>query len=162
ADHLRGFLFVATRNRLIDRIRQHRDALEREEPLDDGDHQHTVPCPQPRPSEVAQAGDLWERILAHCPPEHRTLVVLRRPGAPHRDRLPPAHLPPPPPPPAPATALRAPGAGRKGPAPGPPTCPPGPMTDTPSHRAPPAPLTREAAAALAAQLVEEMIQRWRR
>src|SRR5438067_301354 len=33
ADHLRGFLFVATRNRLIDRIRQHRSALEREEPL---------------------------------------------------------------------------------------------------------------------------------
>src|SRR5438309_12111221 len=33
ADHLRGFLFIATRNRLIDRIRQHRNALEREEPL---------------------------------------------------------------------------------------------------------------------------------
>ena len=40
----------------------------------------TLPCPQPRPSEVAQAGDLWERILAHCPAEHRALVVLRRQG----------------------------------------------------------------------------------
>src|SRR6478672_7401780 len=28
-DHLRGFLFVATRNRLIDRIRQHQRAAER-------------------------------------------------------------------------------------------------------------------------------------
>src|SRR5213080_2523054 len=34
ADHLRGFLFVATRNRLIDRIRQHKRSAEREEPLD--------------------------------------------------------------------------------------------------------------------------------
>src|SRR5262249_15210224 len=80
ADHLRGFLFIATRTRLIDRIRQHREAVAREEPLGDGDQQHTLPSPQPRPSELAQAGDLWERILAHCPPEHRPLVVLRRQG----------------------------------------------------------------------------------
>jgi RNA polymerase sigma-70 factor (ECF subfamily) len=80
ADHLRGFLFIATRNRLIDRIRQHREALAREQPLGDEDDQRTLQCPQPRPSEVAQAGDLWERILAHCPPEHRTLVALRRQG----------------------------------------------------------------------------------
>src|SRR5436305_14754762 len=33
ADHLRGFLFVATRNRLIDRIRQHQKAVDREESL---------------------------------------------------------------------------------------------------------------------------------
>src|SRR5438094_5510471 len=59
ADHLRGFLFVATRNRLIDRIRQHQKAAAREEPLHEGD-QHFLPSPQPRPSEIAQAGDLWE------------------------------------------------------------------------------------------------------
>src|SRR5437867_10920084 len=69
ADHLRGFLFVATRNRLIDRVRQHQKAARREEPLGEPDRQHALPSPQPRPSEVAQAGDLWERILAHCPPE---------------------------------------------------------------------------------------------
>src|SRR5947209_7094982 len=34
ADHLRGFLYTATRNRLIDRIRQHRKAAELERPLD--------------------------------------------------------------------------------------------------------------------------------
>src|SRR5262249_38404270 len=31
ADHLRAFLFIATRNRLIDLVRQHRKAVEREE-----------------------------------------------------------------------------------------------------------------------------------
>ena len=80
ADHLRGFLFVATRNRLIDRIRQHQKAAAREEPLGEGDRQHSLPSPLPRPSEVAQAGDLWERILAQCPPEHRPLLGLKRQG----------------------------------------------------------------------------------
>src|SRR5438270_6178820 len=55
ADHLRGFLFIITRNRMIDRIRQHRGALGREEPLDEGDRGPSLPSPQPRPSEVAQA-----------------------------------------------------------------------------------------------------------
>src|SRR2546421_12074731 len=59
ADHLRGFLFIATRNRLIDRIRQHQKAAAREEPLREGDDQQFLPSPQPRPSEIAQAGDLW-------------------------------------------------------------------------------------------------------
>jgi RNA polymerase sigma factor (sigma-70 family) len=80
ADHLRGFLFIATRNRLIDRIRQHRDAVEREEPIGPEDGPQSLSCPQPRPSEVAQAGDLWEQILARCPAEHRSLVELRRQG----------------------------------------------------------------------------------
>src|SRR5438105_4178519 len=49
ADHLRGFLFIITRNRMIDRIRQHRGALGREEPLDEGDRGPSLPSPQPRP-----------------------------------------------------------------------------------------------------------------
>jgi RNA polymerase sigma-70 factor (ECF subfamily) len=80
ADHLRGFLFVATRNRLIDRARQHQKAVDREEPLGDGDRRHSLPCPRPRPSEVAQVGDLWERILNCCPPEHRPILGLKRQG----------------------------------------------------------------------------------
>jgi RNA polymerase sigma-70 factor (ECF subfamily) len=80
ADHLRGFLFVAARNRLIDRIREHREAITHEEPLEDADRRHSLLSPQPGPSEVAQAEELWERILAHCPPEHRPLVALRRQG----------------------------------------------------------------------------------
>src|SRR5215472_10438602 len=37
ASHLRGFLFVATRNRLVDRVRQHQKAVRREEPLGEAD-----------------------------------------------------------------------------------------------------------------------------
>jgi RNA polymerase sigma factor (sigma-70 family) len=80
ADHLRGFLFIATRNRLIDRIRQHQQTVGREKKLDEGGLQHFLSSPQPQPSEVAQAGDLWEQMLAHCPPEHRRLLGLRRQG----------------------------------------------------------------------------------
>ena len=80
ADHLRGFLFIATRNRLIDRIRQHQRAAQREEPLGEGDRRHDPPSPQPRPSELAQAGDLWERILARCHPDHRPILRLRWKG----------------------------------------------------------------------------------
>jgi RNA polymerase sigma-70 factor (ECF subfamily) len=78
ADHLRAFLFIATRNRLIDRIRQHQRAVDREEPLGDG--ARSLPSPKPRPSEIAQAGDVWERILSCCPPEHHPIVRLRRQG----------------------------------------------------------------------------------
>jgi RNA polymerase sigma-70 factor (ECF subfamily) len=80
ADQLRGFLFVATRNRLIDRIRQHQKSAEREEPLGAVEH-HELPAAGPRPSEVAVAGDLWERILARCPAEHRSILELRRQGS---------------------------------------------------------------------------------
>ena len=76
-DHLRGFLFIATRNRLIDRIRQHQKNVDREEPLGG---LHDPPAPQPRPSEYAQAGDLWERMQDHCPAEHRPILDLRRQG----------------------------------------------------------------------------------
>jgi RNA polymerase sigma-70 factor (ECF subfamily) len=80
ADHLRGFLFVATRNRLIDRIRQHQKALGREQRLGEDDRTHVLPSPEPRPSEVARAGELWQRMLTHCPPDHRPILGLKRQG----------------------------------------------------------------------------------
>src|SRR5438105_1078417 len=80
ADHLRGFLFVATRNRLIDRIRHHQKAVEREEPLAEDRQGSFLASPQPRPSEIAQAGDLWQRIVARCPAEHRPILGLKRQG----------------------------------------------------------------------------------
>jgi RNA polymerase sigma-70 factor (ECF subfamily) len=79
-DHLRGFLFVATRNRLIDRVRQHQKAADREEPLGDGERTDVLSSPLPRPSEVAEADDLWERILAECSPEHRPILEFKRQG----------------------------------------------------------------------------------
>src|SRR4051812_6022019 len=73
ADHLRGFLYVATRTRLVARIRQHQKAADREEPLAAGDEE-PLESPQPRPSEEAQAGELWERIVSRCPAEHRPIL----------------------------------------------------------------------------------------
>jgi RNA polymerase sigma factor (sigma-70 family) len=79
-DHLSGFLFVATRNRLIDRMRQYRQAVHREVPLEEGHQQELLPSPKPRPIEVAQANEMWERILTVCSLEHRSILVLRRKG----------------------------------------------------------------------------------
>lgn len=78
---LRAFLIRATRNRFIDRLRQHDTATRREEPLDlmvgvDGG----PPSAGPRPSESARADELWQRLLALCPAEHRELLRLRRAG----------------------------------------------------------------------------------
>ncbi len=79
---LRGFLVTATRNRFIDRCRQHRAALEHEQRLAGNDGDGLPASRQPRPSEEAQANDLWEQMLALCPPQHRTLLELKRDGLP--------------------------------------------------------------------------------
>ena len=78
---LRAFLIKATRNRFIDRVRQHRSAVRLERPLGDCEPEHLPRSTQPRPSEAAAAGELWDRLLALCPPEHHRLLVLRRRGA---------------------------------------------------------------------------------
>lgn len=78
---LRAFLIKATRNRFIDRIRQHQTAARREQPLEGTEPDRLSSSPQPRPSEVAAAEELWERLLALCPPEHHELLRLRRQGA---------------------------------------------------------------------------------
>jgi len=80
SNQLRAFLVKATRNRFIDRYRQHATAVEREQPLTETDPQHLPVSPQPQPSDLAAAGDLWERMLALCPPEHHELLRLKRQG----------------------------------------------------------------------------------
>jgi RNA polymerase sigma-70 factor (ECF subfamily) len=82
AAHLRAFLVKATRNRLIDRLRQHHQALEHEIPLAGNDLAGLEASSQPRPSEVAQAEELWQRMLALCAPAHRPLLELKRQGLP--------------------------------------------------------------------------------
>jgi RNA polymerase sigma-70 factor (ECF subfamily) len=81
-DHLRHFLIRITRNCLIDRLRHYRTALESEEPLTEAGTASTAPSSQPRPSEIAQANELWETMLALCPPEHHELLRLKRQGLP--------------------------------------------------------------------------------
>ena len=78
---LRAFLIKATRNRFIDRMRQHRTAAHLERPLHDAEPAALPLSPQPRPSESAAAAELWERLLLLCPPEHHQLLHLRRQGA---------------------------------------------------------------------------------
>ena len=79
AAHLRAFLVRATRNRFIDRLRQHRRALALAAESDEADAD-AHPSPAPRPSEVAQAEELWQQIRALCPPAHRAVLDLRREG----------------------------------------------------------------------------------
>ena len=78
---LRAFLVKATRNRFIDRVRQHRTAARLERPLARCGAEALAHSAQPRPSESAAANELWDRLLALCPPEHHRLLLLRRQGA---------------------------------------------------------------------------------
>lgn len=78
SSRLRAFLLRAARNRFIDRVRQHRRAVERERPLVVEQVEQQPPTPQPRPSQVAEAEDLWQQMLARCPPEHRDILLLKR------------------------------------------------------------------------------------
>jgi RNA polymerase sigma factor (sigma-70 family) len=80
AARLRSFLVRATRNRLIDRQRQHGRDLDREQSIASG-VLRGLPAPgSERASQQVQAGDLWERMLATCPPSHRDVLRLKREG----------------------------------------------------------------------------------
>src|SRR5687768_2601622 len=61
---LRAFLIRSTRNRFIDRVRQHQTAGRLEQPLDATAPQQLPRSRQPRPSESAAAQELWGRLLA--------------------------------------------------------------------------------------------------
>ena len=76
---LRGLLATITRRRLITQVRHHAAAADRERPLGEGVAGGPSPD-QPRPSEVAQADELWQRMLAVCPPESHDVLRLRRQG----------------------------------------------------------------------------------
>ncbi len=76
---LRALLVTVARRRLISRVRHHRSALEHEQP-GDAALEGVAARHQPRPSEVAQATELWETMLELCPPAHRQLLYLRQQG----------------------------------------------------------------------------------
>jgi RNA polymerase sigma-70 factor (ECF subfamily) len=80
SDHLQAMLLLEARHRLTDRLRHYRRALERERSLPESDQTHAPMSRQPRPSQVAQASELWEKMLALCPPEHQELLRLKRQG----------------------------------------------------------------------------------
>jgi RNA polymerase sigma-70 factor (ECF subfamily) len=79
-DHLRNFLVQVTRNCLIDRLRHFRAALAREQPVPASERVSATTSRQPRPSEIAQGNELWENMLANCPPQYHDLLRLKRQG----------------------------------------------------------------------------------
>jgi RNA polymerase sigma factor (sigma-70 family) len=81
AAHLRAFLVQVTRHRFIDRVRRHRRALEREQPLHGGEFEDTLPSGEPPPDDVLQADELWQQLVRLCPPPHREVLRLKRDGA---------------------------------------------------------------------------------
>ena len=83
AAELRAFLMTATRRRLIDRVRQHRRAIERERALGpDKDAVGQLASAAAGPSAVARGNELWRQLQALCPPAHRELLNLKRQGLP--------------------------------------------------------------------------------
>ena len=80
AAQLRAFLARVARNRLIDHRRKHRRSLEKVCPID------SLPAAEqpreigPRASEVVRGRELWDRLLAVCPPAHRQILRLRLEG----------------------------------------------------------------------------------
>ncbi len=79
-DHLRAFLVRLVRNRFVDRFRRHHTAAERERPLETSEMAALTVADDPRPSQKAQANELWERMLRLCPEEHRLILRLKREG----------------------------------------------------------------------------------
>jgi RNA polymerase sigma factor (sigma-70 family) len=78
--HLRAFLVKATRHRFLDRLRQHQPAMNRERSLELERLEERAPSSDPRPSEIVQADELWEEMMALCPPAHHELLRLKRQG----------------------------------------------------------------------------------
>jgi|SRR5579864_1141435 len=79
-DHLRAFLARVTYNHFFTHCRRHGSALEREQPWPEDESPARVPSAQPAPSQVAQANELWERIMHLCPATHRQVLELKRQG----------------------------------------------------------------------------------
>ena len=69
-----------TYHHFVNQCRRNDAALRREEPLRSDDSLDRHASAQPRPSEVAQADELWERMGKLCPPAHRQILELKRQG----------------------------------------------------------------------------------
>ena len=75
-EQLRGLLATIARRRVASRARRPEALGE----LPDGDWERLPEERRSRPSEVAQANELWERMLTLCPPEHRAHSGTAPPG----------------------------------------------------------------------------------
>jgi RNA polymerase sigma-70 factor (ECF subfamily) len=78
---LRAFLVKVTRNRLIDRARQEQTSLRLEQRVGE-DLRELAPARPARAGEDLEADEVWQRLLALCPAQHRGLLELKRQGLP--------------------------------------------------------------------------------
>jgi RNA polymerase sigma-70 factor (ECF subfamily) len=81
-EHLRAFLARVTYNHFATHCRRNRGALEREQSLHEDDAPAEAASGQPRPSQVAQADELWATLMDLCPPAHRPILELKWQGVP--------------------------------------------------------------------------------
>jgi RNA polymerase sigma-70 factor (ECF subfamily) len=80
APQLLAFLRRIAWRRLANRYQEHRNGPNREQSLFETAPRNLLPADSPRPSEVAQGREFWERVLQACPPAHREVVRLRAKG----------------------------------------------------------------------------------
>ncbi|WP_406701206.1 sigma-70 family RNA polymerase sigma factor [Singulisphaera sp. Ch08] len=81
-DHLRAFLGRVTYNHFCRQCRRHGPSLKREQPLSGNESPAIFTSNEPRPSQLAQAGELWKTISDLCPSNHLEVVRLKREGVP--------------------------------------------------------------------------------
>jgi RNA polymerase sigma factor (sigma-70 family) len=75
--HLRAFLARVTYNHFANHCRRNRPALEHEQTLVEDNSSAWPARDQPRPSQVAQADELWATLMDLCPPAHRQILELK-------------------------------------------------------------------------------------
>jgi RNA polymerase sigma factor (sigma-70 family) len=78
-NQLKGLLATIARRRLVTRIRKHARSLGGDQPAN-ANLEEVKDSRHPPPSEVAQANDLWAKLLELCPPNHHPILMLRRDG----------------------------------------------------------------------------------
>jgi RNA polymerase sigma factor (sigma-70 family) len=79
-EHLRAYLARVTYNHFVNHCRRHSLVMQYEQQLAVDDERALPASAQPRPSELAQADELWERLMGLCSPAHRNLLQLKRQG----------------------------------------------------------------------------------
>jgi RNA polymerase sigma-70 factor (ECF subfamily) len=80
--HLRAFLARVTYNHFATLCRRNRAALEHEHVVGQDEWPGEPAVRQPRPSQVAQADELWTTLMDLCPPAHRQVLELKGQGVP--------------------------------------------------------------------------------
>jgi RNA polymerase sigma-70 factor (ECF subfamily) len=81
-EHFKAFLARVTYNHFVNHCRRHRSQFEHEQALDDDVSSPLPHAATPRPSQIAEANELWTTLLDMCPPSHRGVLELKRQGLP--------------------------------------------------------------------------------